>query len=110
MREEVPPRFLEMMASRFAALGDPTRLAIVHALLKKGEQNVTTLAEATKTTAANVSKHLRLLKDAGLVARRKDGMQVFYKLDDPVVEKLCELVCESLIDECDSDADATGLR
>ncbi|WP_439627694.1 ArsR/SmtB family transcription factor [Gemmata sp.] len=99
MGDEVPQRFLEMMAARFDALGDPTRLAIVHALMKKGEQNVTALAGATKTTAANVSKHLRLLREAGLVARRKDGMQVFYKLDDPVVQKLCELVCASLLDE-----------
>ncbi len=99
MREKVPRKFLEMMAGRFAALGDPTRLALVHALITKGEQNVTALVEAVKTTAANASKHLKILREAGLVARRKVGLQVFYKLDDPVVQKLCELVCESLLDE-----------
>jgi ArsR family transcriptional regulator len=46
-----------------------------------------------------VSKHLRHLRNAGLVARRKDGLQVFYWLNDPVVEKLGHLVCESLLDE-----------
>lgn len=104
MREKVPRKFLEMMAGRFAALGDPTRLALVHALMTKGEQNVTALGAAVKTTAANVSKHLKVLREAGLVIRRKEGLQVFYKLDDPVVQKLCELVCESMLDEFDAEA------
>ncbi len=99
MRDKVPRRFLETMAKRFAALADPTRLAIVHTLMKQGEHNVTAIAGAVESTVANVSKHLRQLHDAGLVARRKDGLQVFYQLDDPVVRKLCELVCESLLDE-----------
>ena len=101
MRDKVPRRFLEAMAGRFAVLADPTRLAIIHALMRNGEQHVGALAGAVGSTHANVSKHLRLLREAGLVARRKDGMQVFYRLDDPVVRKLCELVCESLLDEFD---------
>jgi ArsR family transcriptional regulator len=104
MRGKVPRKFLEMMAGRFAALGDPTRLALVHALMAKGELNVTALVEAVKTTHANVSKHLKVLREAGLVARRKEGLQVFYSLDDPVVRKLCELVCESLLDEFEPEA------
>jgi ArsR family transcriptional regulator len=108
MREKVPRKFLEMMAGRFAALGDPTRLALVHALMAKGEQNVTALVEAVTTSHANVSKHLKILREAGLVARRKEGLQVFYTLDDPVVQKLCELVCESLLDEFEPEAGGAG--
>lgn len=104
MREKVPRKFLEMMAGRFAALGDPTRLALVHALMEDRVRNVTALVEAVKTTPANVSKHLKVLREAGLVARRKEGLQVFYSLDDPVVRKLCELVCESLLDEFEPEA------
>jgi ArsR family transcriptional regulator len=101
MRDKIPRRFLEAMAARFAALADPTRLAIIHALMMRGEQNVTALVGAVRSTPANVSKHLRLLREAGLVARRKHGLQVYYRLDDPVVRKLCELVCESLLEEFD---------
>ena len=99
MRGKIPRRFFEMMAMRFAALADATRLIVIHRLMNDGEQNVTRIVEATGQTHQNVSKHLRHLRHAGLVARRKDGLQVFYRLNDPVVEKLCQLVCESLVEE-----------
>ena len=99
MRDKLPKRFLERMAQRFATLADPTRLAIIHCLMKGGEQNVTQIVEAIGQTPQNVSKHLRHLRDAGLVARRKEGLQVYYKLTDPLIEKLCKLVCESLLEE-----------
>jgi ArsR family transcriptional regulator len=99
MREQIPRRFFARMAERFAALADGTRLMVIHCLLKSGEQNVTQIVEATGQTHQNVSKHLRHLRDAGLVACRKEGLQVFYWLNDPVVEKLCHLVSESLVDE-----------
>ena len=103
MREKIPRRFLELMAGRFATLADPTRLEIIHCLMKGGEQNVTRIVEVTGQTPQNVSKHLRHLRDAELVARRKEGLQVFYRLDDPLIEKLCKLVCESLLDEFESE-------
>ena len=46
-----------------------------------------------------MSKHLKLLADAGLVERRKEGLQVFYQLADPLVERLCKLVCETIVEE-----------
>jgi ArsR family transcriptional regulator len=64
-----------------------------------GEMSVGQVVEKTGRTLANVSKHLKLLAEAGLVARRKEGLQVFYRLDDPVVEKICHLVCESIYQE-----------
>lgn len=88
-----------MMAARFATLADPARLEIIHCLMKGGEQNVTQIVEATGQPHPNVSKHLRHLRDAEMVARRKEGQQVYYKLDDPLIEKLCQLVCESLLEE-----------
>jgi DNA-binding transcriptional ArsR family regulator len=48
---------------------------------------------------ANISKHLKLLADSGLLCRRKEGLQVYYRLDDPLVEKLCTLVCSSIRDD-----------
>lgn len=97
--ESMPPDFLRLMAERFAILGDPTRLAIVHCLMRHGEPNVTHIVGATGQTLPNVSKHLRLLREAGVVGRRRKGQQVFYRITDPTVEQLCRLVCESLLND-----------
>ncbi len=98
MTEAIPDEFLNLMAEKFRTLGDSTRLAILRTLMK-GERNVTQVVEETGRNQANVSKHLKLLAEAGLVSRRKDGLQVFYKLDDPLVERLCSLVCETIVQE-----------
>jgi DNA-binding transcriptional ArsR family regulator len=94
----IPDAFLDLMAEKFRMLSDPSRLAILRALMQ-GERNVTQVVEETGRNQANVSKHLKMLADTGLVARRKDGLQVFYRLDDPLVEKLCKLVCETIVQE-----------
>ena len=94
------------MAEKFRVLGDPTRLAIVRALLADGEQNVTQLVKVTEHTPANVSKHLKHLFRAGMVGRRKEGLQVFYRLTDPIIEKLCRLVCDSIADDLKRQLDA----
>ncbi len=65
----------------------------------QGERSVAQVVEETGRNQANVSKHLKMLAEAGLVARRKEGLQVFYRLDDPLVEKLCGLVCETIVQE-----------
>lgn len=86
---------LELVAQRFRAMGDPTRLALLQALFD-GERTVHELCELTGTAQANASKHLALLADQGLVARRKDGLFVRYSIEDPSLRQLCELVCGSL--------------
>lgn len=97
MKKPLPDEFLEPIAETFQMLADPTRLAILRALMA-GEKNVGQVVDETGGSQANVSKHLKMLNDGGLVARRKQGLQVFYRLDDPLVEKLCEIVCETLVD------------
>lgn len=86
---------LELVARRFAVLAEPMRLRLIQALFA-GERNVTELVEATGGTQANVSRHLQTLMAAHLLSRRKDGLQVFYRISDPTIPKLCELVCGSL--------------
>lgn len=86
---------LELVAQRFKALADPTRLALLQALFE-GEKTVQELCEITGTGQANASKHLAMLADQGLVARRKDGLFARYRIDDPSVRALCDLVCGSL--------------
>jgi DNA-binding transcriptional ArsR family regulator len=64
----------------FDALGDPHRRAIVE-LLRSGDRSVSELAEALPISRPAVSRHLRLLKQAGLVADRAEGTRRLYRLD-----------------------------
>ncbi|WP_406695633.1 metalloregulator ArsR/SmtB family transcription factor [Singulisphaera sp. Ch08] len=98
MAAPIPDDFLDLMAEKFRMLADPTRLAILRTLMQ-GERNVTQVVEETGRNQANVSKHLKMLAEAGLVDRRKVGLQVFYTLDDPLVERLCKQVCETIVEE-----------
>ncbi len=92
---DLSPQALELVAARFKLLAEPMRLRLLQAL-HDGERNVTQLVEATGATQANVSKHLGLLCDAGILRRRKDGMHVIYAIADPMVFELCTLVCTRL--------------
>jgi ArsR family transcriptional regulator len=58
--------------------------------------SVSEMVEATGAGQANVSKHLALLLDAGIVARRKDGLMVYYRVSDASIFDLCDAVCNSL--------------
>jgi DNA-binding transcriptional ArsR family regulator len=98
MRVPIRDEFLDLMAEKFRMLADSTRLAILRTLME-GERNVTQVVEETGRSQANVSKHLKMLAEAGLVRRRKQGLLVFYIVDDPLVERLCKLVCETIVEE-----------
>jgi DNA-binding transcriptional ArsR family regulator len=86
---------LELIAQRFRALADPTRLALLQAMFER-ERTVQDLSAATGASQANASKHLALLLEQGLVARRRDGLFTRYRIADPTLERLCHLVCGSL--------------
>jgi len=86
---------LEIVARRFAVLAEPMRLRLIQALFD-GEKNVGELAQATGGTQTNVSRHLQTLIAAHILDRRKEGLQVFYRISDPNIPKLCQLVCGGL--------------
>jgi DNA-binding transcriptional ArsR family regulator len=92
---------LELVAERFKLLADTTRLRILNAL-RAGERTVGDLVSATEAGQANVSKHLGLLLRAGLVDRRKEGLNAYYRIADPRVFELCELVCDGIEAELDT--------
>jgi len=92
---QLSDRALEMVAHRFKLLSEPMRLRLLQ-LLMDSEKNVNELVQATDTTQANVSKHLGILADGGLVARRKVGVSTYYSIADPSLITLCDLVCHSL--------------
>jgi DNA-binding transcriptional ArsR family regulator len=104
MHVTIPDELLDRVAEKFRMLGDPTRLSILRALLA-GEKNVGTVVAETGQNQANVSKHLRLLAEARIVRRRKGGLHVFYSVGDPLIEKLCRLVCSTVVEEAQSEVD-----
>lgn len=89
---------LELVARRFRMLGEPQRLRILQAL-ELGEQTVGDIVEAIEGNQPNISKHLQALYDAGLVGRRRKGNSIYYSIADPVIFKLCELVCHSAAED-----------
>ena len=94
-KSSLSPEALEIVAQRFRALGDATRLALLQALFEQ-ERTVQDLGAVTGTSQANASKHLALLLERGLVARRRAGPFVHYRIADATLERLCRLVCGSL--------------
>ena len=91
----LPDDLVELIARRFRVIGEPMRNRLLDRL-REGEATVTELTEATGASQQNVSKHLAVLADAGVVGRRKDGNRVFYAVVDQGVFALCEEVCGSL--------------
>ena len=90
----VSDRMMELIARRFRTLGEPLRLRLLQ-ILESGEKTVGELIEGTAASQSNVSKHLGILHEAGLVSRRREGVSVVYAIADPMIFRLCDLVCRS---------------
>jgi DNA-binding transcriptional ArsR family regulator len=82
----------EVVAKRFRALGEPMRLRILQAL-EDGEKPVSDIVRCLEASQPNVSKHLKALCQEGLVNRRREGLNICYSIADPLVFKLCDLIC-----------------
>ncbi|HEV8629790.1 MAG TPA: metalloregulator ArsR/SmtB family transcription factor [Thermoanaerobaculia bacterium] len=80
------------IAHRLKALADPTRLHLLQ-VLGQGELCVGELVDRVGGTQANVSKHLAVLRGAGLVRGRRDGMNVYYAMEDAAALEVCRLMC-----------------
>ena len=91
----LPDDLAELIARRFRAMGDPLRVRLLDSL-REGEASVGELADTVGGSVQNVSKHLRVLADAGVLARRKEGTHVLYRIADEGVLGLCEDVCGSV--------------
>lgn len=79
------------LAEMFRLLGDPTRVRILFALLEGGELCVCDIAAVVGTKDTKVSQGMRLLRAAGVVRNRRDGRNVYYRLDDAHVRTLLDL-------------------
>ena len=96
---------LRLVASRFRALGDPSRLRILNVLMR-GPHAVGEVLEEPDLEQSNVSRHLAVLRREGLVARRSEGSRAVYRIVDPSLVELCELVCSGIADRLSDALDA----
>ena len=88
----LPEPLIELVAQRFRVLGEPMRIKLLDRL-REGDATVGELQQALGASQQNVSKHLGILYDAGMVRRAKDGNHTRYTISDPAVFELCEQVC-----------------
>jgi len=98
----MPDQVIERVVLYFHALSDPTRLRILNAL-RQSERSVGELTEIAHCSQANVSKHLGVLSEAGIIARNARGASSLISVADPAIYELCKLVCDSLA--CDLEKD-----
>lgn len=94
---DVDRRLLELQASLCRVLANPKRLEILYALAQ-GERSAGDLARAVETTPANLSQHLALMRQHGLVEARRDGLNVYYRLTSAVILQACAAVRETLVE------------
>ena len=108
MHDAMTPEALEQIAAYFQVLGEGTRLRILN-LLREQERNVGELAQLCGCSSANVSRHLALLAQHGLVTRSTRGTHVYFQIADPAIYELCELVCGQIERRYERAADARAL-
>jgi ArsR family transcriptional regulator len=94
-RRQLTDEALQLVAQRFRVLSEPVRLKLL-TVLEEGEQNVSRLVALTGQSQANVSKHLATLVAAGMVGRRKQGLNTYYYISDSQILELCDLMCHRL--------------
>ena len=90
----------ESAAELFGLLSAPVRLKIISAVFQ-GERSVSGLLAVVDTTQPNMSQHLATLYRAGVLERRREGTQVYYKLQSERIATLCRAVCTQVSTELD---------
>ncbi len=101
--ESVPSEVVQQVAEYFGVLSEPMRLRLLN-LLRDGEKCVQDLVEATQTSQANVSKHLKVMLQAGILTRRSEGTSAYYSVSDDLIFELCGLVCDRLASRIEQQA------
>ncbi len=90
--DQDPDRVFELAAEMFRVMSAPTRLKIISHLCE-GEKNVSDLIALIKTTQPNISQHLNTLHQAGIVGRRREGVQIYYHIANDRIVALCRSLC-----------------
>jgi DNA-binding transcriptional ArsR family regulator len=100
MTHEELDRVFGAVAAYFSVMSEPTRLKILNAICKD-EKSVSEIVEEVGATQTNVSRHLGLMFRSGVVARRKEANQVFYRIADPAMMEICRTVCLQIAGQID---------
>ena len=100
---------LETVAILFRSLGEATRLKVLR-LLEEKEMSVGELAKAINTSQANVSKHLKMLLNAGVLSRRAQGTAAYYSIADPMIYQICDTICDGMMHRMKEQAAGFGLK
>ena len=95
-------RVFDTVAELFSVLSTPIRLRIISAVCQ-GEKNVSELLAQIDTTQPNMSQHLSTLYRSGVLAKRREGTQMYYRLQSERVATLCRAVCTQVAIELDAD-------
>ncbi len=87
---------IQTAAAMLKCIGHPVRLRIIELLDRSGELNVTAIYETLGIEQAVASQHLNLMRDKGILAKRRDGVNVYYRIDDPRVPRVIDCIhhCE----------------
>jgi DNA-binding transcriptional ArsR family regulator len=101
--KRIEDQVFDSVAELFGVLSTPIRLKIISAVCN-GERNVSELLSQINTTQPNMSQHLSMLYRSGVLAKRREGTQVYYRLQSERVATLCRAVCTQVAIELDSDA------
>ncbi len=91
---DLDPEAVQRAAAMLRCIGHPIRLRIIDLLDRKGEQTVTAIYEALGLEQAIASQHLNLMRDKGILASRREGVNVYYRIHDPRVTRAIECVHE----------------
>lgn len=103
-KQDSEARVFETVAELFAVLATPIRLRIISAVCQ-GEKNVSELLAEIDTTQPNMSQHLSMLYRSGVLAKRREGTQMFYRLQSERVATLCRAVCTQVAIELEGEAE-----
>ncbi|MDO9218883.1 MAG: metalloregulator ArsR/SmtB family transcription factor [Lacisediminimonas sp.] len=90
-----PDQVFELAAEVFRVMSAPMRLKIISSLCNR-EKNVSELLSEIKTTQPNMSQHLNTLYQAGVLGKRREGVQIHYRIIDDRVASLCRAVCTQI--------------
>lgn len=96
--DDNPMEMFDRAAELFRVMAAPMRLRVINALCD-GEKNVSELLQRIDTTQPNMSQHLNMLYKAGVLSKRREGAQIYYRISDKKIVNVCKAVCLHVADE-----------
>src|SRR3989338_10778677 len=94
----VEEKLFALHAEVCKAMANPTRLKVLSAL-EHGERSVQEITQALKIRKANLSQHLAVLRQRGIVATRREGLNIYYRCANPKMLKACRILREVLLEQ-----------